>query len=177
MFSFIFAWTNGWANHRDASDLERQCTLCDVTVMPLSVVSLWWQSDKISMCNQSEIWWASRWHCCAACQISKWYDSLNCQIRSFETCDPTIRRFVRSWICTLRDWLLWGMGYLALPQGQPVYLKRVQYSVLIAFLLRDKHARTSNSRRPYNLSVETNVNKSALWYYWLGHTFIYFIVY
>ena len=33
MFSLICAWTNDWANNRDASDLIRQCAHCDVTVM------------------------------------------------------------------------------------------------------------------------------------------------
>ena len=33
MFSLICAWTNGWVNNRDASDLRRHRTHCDVTVM------------------------------------------------------------------------------------------------------------------------------------------------
>ena len=33
MFSFICAWTNGWANHRDVGDLRRNRAHYDVTVM------------------------------------------------------------------------------------------------------------------------------------------------
>ena len=33
MFSSICAWTNGWANNRDAGDLRRHCAHYDVTVM------------------------------------------------------------------------------------------------------------------------------------------------
>ena len=33
MFSLISAWTNSWANHRDAGDLRRHCPHYDVTVM------------------------------------------------------------------------------------------------------------------------------------------------
>ena len=53
MFSLICAWTNDWANNRDAGDLRRNCAHYDVTVMflfmnrpssqhvkPLSVVSM-----------------------------------------------------------------------------------------------------------------------------------------
>ena len=33
MFSLICAWTNGWANHRDAGELRRNCSHYDVNVM------------------------------------------------------------------------------------------------------------------------------------------------
>ena len=33
MFSLTFAWTNGWANNRDAGDLRGLHVHCDVTVM------------------------------------------------------------------------------------------------------------------------------------------------
>ena len=33
VFSLICAWTNGWANNRDAGDLRRHCTHHDVIVM------------------------------------------------------------------------------------------------------------------------------------------------
>ena len=33
VFSLICAWTNGWANHRDAGDLRRHHTNYDVTLM------------------------------------------------------------------------------------------------------------------------------------------------
>ena len=33
MFSLICAWTNVWANNRDAGDLKRHCTHYDVTVI------------------------------------------------------------------------------------------------------------------------------------------------
>ena len=39
MFSFTCAWTNGWANNRDASDLRRNHAHYDVTVM--STVGQW----------------------------------------------------------------------------------------------------------------------------------------
>ena len=33
MFSLVCAWTNGWANNRDACDLRRHCAHYDVNVM------------------------------------------------------------------------------------------------------------------------------------------------
>ena len=30
---FDLAWTNGWANNRDAGDLRRHCSRCDVTLI------------------------------------------------------------------------------------------------------------------------------------------------
>ena len=36
MFSLIYAWTNGWANHRDSCDLRRHCAQCNVTAMSLN---------------------------------------------------------------------------------------------------------------------------------------------
>ena len=33
MFSFIYAWTNDGANNRDANDLRRYLSQCDITVM------------------------------------------------------------------------------------------------------------------------------------------------
>ena len=33
IFSLIFAWTNGWANNRDAGDLKRHRTHYDITVI------------------------------------------------------------------------------------------------------------------------------------------------
>ena len=35
MFHLIYAWTNAWANNRDAGDMRRQCAHHDVTVMIL----------------------------------------------------------------------------------------------------------------------------------------------
>ena len=32
-FFFIYAWTNGWVNNRDAGDLRCHCAHCDITVM------------------------------------------------------------------------------------------------------------------------------------------------
>ena len=38
MFSFIYAWTNGYANNRDAGDLIRRLANYDLTVMfPVNV--------------------------------------------------------------------------------------------------------------------------------------------
>ena len=39
MFSLICAWTNGWANNRDAVDLRRQRANYDVTVMKLGATT------------------------------------------------------------------------------------------------------------------------------------------
>ena len=36
MFSLICAWTNGWANNRDAGDLRLHCAHYDVTAMHLN---------------------------------------------------------------------------------------------------------------------------------------------
>ena len=33
VFSFIYIWTNGWVNNRDAGDLRRHRAHCGVTVM------------------------------------------------------------------------------------------------------------------------------------------------
>ena len=38
MFSLICAWTNGWANNRDAADLRRHHTHYDITVMSRTCV-------------------------------------------------------------------------------------------------------------------------------------------
>ena len=40
MFSLICAWTNGWANNRDASDFRRHGAHYDVTVMKLYYVMI-----------------------------------------------------------------------------------------------------------------------------------------
>ena len=45
MFSLILAWTNGWANNRDAGDLRRHRRNYDVTVMNASAV---WKTAQIS---------------------------------------------------------------------------------------------------------------------------------
>ena len=39
MISLVGAWTNGWANNRDAADLRRHCARFDATV-----THLWWYS-------------------------------------------------------------------------------------------------------------------------------------
>ena len=48
----------------------------------------------------SEIWQATRQHCCrGACQISKWYEHFNTRSRGFETLwGLTLRRLIRYWI-------------------------------------------------------------------------------
>ena len=33
LFSFIYAWTNGWANNPDAGDLRRHHAHCDIILM------------------------------------------------------------------------------------------------------------------------------------------------
>ena len=50
MFSLIVAWTKGWVNNRNASDLKRHHTHYDVTVMFSFVVCTGWQ-----------------WHCAVRC--------------------------------------------------------------------------------------------------------------
>ena len=51
MFSLIFAWTNGWANHREAGDFRRHHAHYDVTVMEhfvnITTVILLMESHKI----------------------------------------------------------------------------------------------------------------------------------
>ena len=42
IFSLIWAWTNSWANNRDASDLRRHRAHYNVPVMILSLPSLRW---------------------------------------------------------------------------------------------------------------------------------------
>ena len=37
MFSVICAWTNGWANNRDAGDLRHHCAHYDVTLMTVTL--------------------------------------------------------------------------------------------------------------------------------------------
>ena len=41
LFSLICAWTIGWANNRDASDLRRHSCHYYVTVMRISIIWLW----------------------------------------------------------------------------------------------------------------------------------------
>ena len=45
-FSVICAWTNGWANNRDVSDLRRHCALYDVIVMGRYREVNWWFADS-----------------------------------------------------------------------------------------------------------------------------------
>ena len=47
MFSFICAWTNGSANHRDTSDLRRHRAHYHVTVM----TNIWLPSNLVITCN------------------------------------------------------------------------------------------------------------------------------
>ena len=44
MFSLISAWTNGWANTRDAGDYRRHRSNYDVTVI-WRVLASWWPGD------------------------------------------------------------------------------------------------------------------------------------
>ena len=45
MFSLICAWTNGWANNRDASDLRRHRTHYDVTLMFSDMLRTLWPGE------------------------------------------------------------------------------------------------------------------------------------
>ena len=57
MFSFICAWTNGWANNGDAGDLRRHCAHYDVTVMKK-------KSKQIKFVSVSDAcWWVTRVKC------------------------------------------------------------------------------------------------------------------
>ena len=47
MFSLIYAWTNSWANHRDAGYLRRHCSHYGVTVMSDSVCQ---HSASLKLC-------------------------------------------------------------------------------------------------------------------------------
>ena len=50
MLCFICVWTNGWGNNRDAGDLRRHRTYCDVTVMLCeSSVNCWCDHKKIKL--------------------------------------------------------------------------------------------------------------------------------
>ena len=50
MFSFIYAWTNAWANNRNAGDLRRHCAHYDINIMgaaaqtagPTLIPWSWW---------------------------------------------------------------------------------------------------------------------------------------
>ena len=52
MFSFIYAWTNGWANNRDAGDLRPSRAFYDITVMRNHVETL---CSNCELNNVSEI--------------------------------------------------------------------------------------------------------------------------
>ena len=68
VFSLISAWTNGWANDRDAGDLQRHCAHYDVTVM--RYVAL----DIHHTCPQIHLhWWKSQPFLAFAVFIHKGY--------------------------------------------------------------------------------------------------------
>ena len=46
MFFFIYAWTNGWINNRDAGDLRRHCAHHDDTVMIINGRDILMQFSK-----------------------------------------------------------------------------------------------------------------------------------
>ena len=65
MFYLISAWTNGWANHRDAGNLRRHQAYYDVTVM---IAVFWFSLHQnlfqmviliIWICQQWFTWWLS----------------------------------------------------------------------------------------------------------------------
>ena len=57
MFSLIWAWTNGWANHRDVSDLRHHHAHYDVTVMwtAMSIIPWMYRADSRFASSQSEM--------------------------------------------------------------------------------------------------------------------------
>ena len=55
LFSFICAWTNGWANSQDADDFRHHCTHYDVTVTTNSPPDgFCWQALKINWRKESK---------------------------------------------------------------------------------------------------------------------------
>ena len=57
IFSLICAWTNGWANNRDAGNLRLHCAHYDVTVMVQG-------SHSHSECTHAHLWPSSTPYCC-----------------------------------------------------------------------------------------------------------------
>ena len=55
MFSLIFVWINGWVNNREAGDLRRYRTHCDVIVMYLSVAKLVPVCKKVNLVSTPTI--------------------------------------------------------------------------------------------------------------------------
>ena len=53
VFSLICAWTNGWINNRDASDLRRHCAHYDVIVMRMVIMVQY--IDKLSLLENALI--------------------------------------------------------------------------------------------------------------------------
>ena len=48
MFSLIYAWTNGWVNHREAGDLRHHLAYFNVTVMD-ATAEVHWNQLKMSV--------------------------------------------------------------------------------------------------------------------------------
>ena len=58
MFSLICAWTNGWANKREAGDLRRHCSHYDVTVMDWALIRSLVQT---LVCHWFRHWFGKLW--------------------------------------------------------------------------------------------------------------------
>ena len=59
IFSLVCAWTNGWANNREAGDLRRQRANYDVTVV-MYVIWVWLWFQNIFVCL-SPCWICESW--------------------------------------------------------------------------------------------------------------------
>ena len=74
MLSLICAWTNGWVNNQDASDMRRHRAHYDVTVMWCRILIQWfgqpWDLSAFNASLLSNIWgvpcimkeWPQIWH-------------------------------------------------------------------------------------------------------------------
>ena len=60
-FSWMCAWTSGWANNRDAGDLRRHGAHCDVTVMKKKWTLIWMALRKTVLTPLLTYWSYQSW--------------------------------------------------------------------------------------------------------------------
>ena len=58
MFSLLCAWTNGWANHRDAGDLRRHRVHCGITEMSVNYVIIGFD-DRCHLFGAKPLFWTN----------------------------------------------------------------------------------------------------------------------
>ena len=93
MYSLICAWTNSWANNRDAGVLRHHCTHYDITVMlthcPLGKLALIWIQLSLNAFFLKSLWYHGMeklssfgitllfaWICCwANTWVSYWFEA------------------------------------------------------------------------------------------------------